>query len=79
MHPTVKRIAVLGALGTTLGMVAPVAGASTDGLPPVSTQVIVGPSVTGPVVITKAPSSFVNVNNQDSAGGNVAGVQVAAP
>jgi hypothetical protein len=29
------------------------------------------------VVITKAPSSYVNVNNQDSVLGNVAGVQVA--
>jgi hypothetical protein len=79
MHSTVKRFAVLGALGTTLGMVAPVAGASANGLPAVNGQVIVGPAVTGPVVITRAPSSFVNVNNQDSAGGNVAGVQVAAP
>jgi hypothetical protein len=76
MHSTVKRLAVLGALGTTLGMVAPVAAVAQ---PPVNGQVIAGPAVTGPVVITKAPSSFVNVNNQDSAGGNVAGVQVAAP
>jgi hypothetical protein len=79
MHSTVKRLAVLGALGTTLGMVAPVAGASAVGLPLVNGQVIAGPAVTGAVVITKAPSSFVNVNNQDSVGGNVTGVQVAAP
>jgi hypothetical protein len=77
MHSTVKRLAVLGALGTTLGMVAPVAGASAVGPPVVNGQVIAGPAVTGPVVITKAPSSYVNVNNQDSVLGNVAGVQVA--
>jgi hypothetical protein len=79
MHSTVKRLAVLGALGTTLGMVAPVAGASAFGPPAVNGQVITGPAVTGPVVITKAPSSFINVNNQDSMGGNVTGWQVAAP
>jgi hypothetical protein len=107
---TVKRLAVLGALGTTLGIVAPVAGASAastpvapaklaafpfpglpgtgfsdfvplvpgPGAPPgVIGQVIRGPAVVGPVVITTAPSSFINVNNQDSVAGNAAGVQVA--
>jgi hypothetical protein len=78
MHSTVKRLAVLGALGATLGIVAPVAGASAAD-PGLNGQVIFGPAVVGPVVITKAPSSFVNVNNQDSAGGNAAGMQVAAP
>jgi hypothetical protein len=89
MSPTVKRLAVLVALSTTLGVVAPVAGASAAGTPlapdslpgdaGVSGQVIVGPALVGPVVITKAPSSFVNTNNQDSLGGNGAGMQVAAP
>jgi hypothetical protein len=32
-------------------------------------------AVIGPTVITTAPSTFVNVNNQDSAGGNWAGAQ----
>jgi len=79
MHSTVKRLAVLGALGATLGIVAPVASASTAGTPGLNWQVIAGPAVTGAVVITKAPSSFVNVNNQDSVGGNVTGAQVAGP
>jgi hypothetical protein len=110
MHSTVKRLAMLCALGTTLGIAAPVASASAGGTPvapadlaafpfpetgfpgfapefvpfvpgdaAVSGQVIVGPAVVGPVVHTTAPSSFVNVNNQDSLGGNVAGVQVAGP
>lgn len=79
MHSTMKRIAVLGALGTTLGIVAPVASASAAGTPGLNWQAIAGPAVTGAVVITKAPSSFVNVNNQDSWGGNVTGAQVAAP
>ena len=35
--------------------------------------------VVGPVIITTAPSSFINTNNQVSAGGNVAGGQVAGP
>jgi hypothetical protein len=38
---------------------------------------VLGPAVIGPVIITTAPSSFINTNNQVSAGGNVAGGQVA--
>jgi hypothetical protein len=105
MHPTVKRLAVLGALGTTLGAVGPVASASAATTPAapaklaafpfpgfpgnglggflpvfpgvaVAGATIVGPAVVGPVVTTTAPSSFINSNNQDSVGGNVAGVQV---
>jgi hypothetical protein len=34
-------------------------------------------AVVGPVIITTAPSSFINTNNQVSAGSNVAGGQVA--
>jgi hypothetical protein len=46
------------------------------------TPPVIGPvdgaiAVVGPTVITTAPSSFVNVNNQDSAGGNWAGAQWA--
>jgi hypothetical protein len=42
-------------------------------------QAILGPAVVGPVIITTAPSSFINTNNQVSAGGNVSGGQVALP
>jgi hypothetical protein len=104
MHSTVKRLAVLGALGATLGIAAPVASASAAG-PPVppaklafgfpgfgfpgfgvgglggaaaSGQAVWG-SVVGPVIITTAPSSFINTNNQVSAGGNFSGGQVALP
>jgi hypothetical protein len=34
-------------------------------------------TVTGPAIITSAPSSFVNTNNQVSAGGNWSGGQAA--
>jgi hypothetical protein len=37
-----------------------------------------GVAVVGPVIITTAPTSFINTNNQVSAGGNVTGGQVAA-
>jgi hypothetical protein len=105
MHPTVKRLAVLGALGTTLGIAAPV-GSASAATPPVapaaelafafpgfgfpgfaggglggavaSGQAVWG-SVVGPVIITTAPSSFINTNNQVSAGGNVSGGQVVVP
>jgi len=33
--------------------------------------------VVGPIIITTAPSSFINTNNQVSAGSNVAGGQFA--
>jgi hypothetical protein len=106
MHSTVKRLAVLGALGATLGIVAPVASASAavtpvpaklagfgfPGFVPAALpwggagwggaglngQAVWG-SVVGPVIITTAPSSFINTNNQVSAGGNVSGGQVVVP
>jgi hypothetical protein len=86
MPPTVTRLAVLGALGATLGLVAPVASASAatfpgvGAFPPgagVNAEVVYGPTVHGAVVITTAPSSFINSNDQDSVGGNVSGVQIA--
>jgi hypothetical protein len=86
MHPTVKRLAVLGALGATLGLVAPAASASAatfpgfGAFPPgagVNAEVVYGPTVHGAVVITTAPSSFINSNDKDSVGGNVSGVQIA--
>jgi acyl dehydratase len=88
MRSTVKRLAVLGALGTTLGIVAPVASASATGadfvpiLPDdaaASGQVIAGPAVVGTIVLSAAPIWVVNASNQNSVGGNVAGAQVAAP
>jgi hypothetical protein len=36
----------------------------------------VGDSATGAIIITTAPTSFINTNNQTSAGGNVTGGQV---
>jgi hypothetical protein len=101
MHSTVKRLAVLGALGATLGIVAPVASANAAtpvapaklaafGFPAfpgfipggwgagLNGQAVWG-SVVGPVIITTAPSSFINTNNQVSAGGNVSGGQVVVP
>jgi hypothetical protein len=108
MHSTVKRLAVLGALGTTLGIAAPM-GSASAAAPPVapaaklafplpgfagfgvpgfaggglggaaaSGQAVWG-SVVGPVIITTAPTSFINTNNQVSTGGNVSGGQVAVP
>jgi hypothetical protein len=102
MHSTVQRLAVLGALGTTLGIVAPVASASAASTPVAPARLAGLPfpgfipgafplgggalneqaawgSVVGPVIITTAPSSFINTNNQVSAGANVSGGQVALP
>ena len=106
MHSTVKRLAVLGALGTTLGIAGPVASANAAPATPnraavlqgagfpgygfpgfvpfapragLSGQAILGPAVVGPVIITTAPSSFSNTDNQVSAGGNFSGGQVAIP
>jgi hypothetical protein len=81
-QPAVKRLAVLGALGATLGIAAPVASADPGFVPGasplgggVSGQAIWG-SVAGPVIITTAPTSFINSNTQVSAVGNASGVQV---
>jgi hypothetical protein len=74
-QPSVKRLAVLGALGATLGIAAPVASANAAIPLGVSGQAIWG-SVAGPVIITTAPSSFINSNTQVSAVGNASGVQV---
>jgi hypothetical protein len=40
-------------------------------------QSVVGPTATGAIIITTAPTSFINTNNQTSAGGNVTAGQVA--
>jgi hypothetical protein len=102
MHSTVKRLAVLGALGAMLGSVAPVASASAATTPVAPAKAAYGfpggfgfvpggwggaglngqavwGSVVGPVIITTAPSSFINTNNQVSAGGNWSGGQVVVP
>jgi hypothetical protein len=108
MHSTVKRLAVLGALGTTLGIAAPVGSASAAAPPVAPAAKLASPlpgvagfgfpgfaggglggaaangqavwgSIVGPVIITTAPTSFINTNNQISAGSNVSGGQVAVP
>jgi hypothetical protein len=100
MHSTVKRLAVLGVLGATLGIVAPVASASAATAPVAPAKLaafgfpgfVPGPwggpglngqaawgSIVGPVVMTTAPSSFINTNNQVSAGGNWSGGQFVVP
>jgi hypothetical protein len=84
-------VASAGAAGTSAGQASvaafPVAGAgfpgfAGGGLPfggaGLSGQAVWG-SVVGPVIITTAPSSFINTNNQVSAGGNVSGGQVVLP
>jgi hypothetical protein len=90
MHSTLKRLAVLSALGTTLGIAAPEAGASAAGTPaapaqlaafpfggPVLNGQALGDSLSGAIIITTAPTSFINTNNQTSAVGNFTGGQVA--
>jgi hypothetical protein len=100
MHSAVKRLAVLGALGTTLGIAAPEAGATAAGTPaapaklaafpfpgftsgalpfggPVLNGQTLGDSLSGAIIITTAPTSFINTNNQVSAVGNFTGGQVA--
>jgi hypothetical protein len=100
MRSSMKRRAVLGVLGATLGIVAPVASASAATAPVAPAKLAAfgfpgfvpgawgGPvlngqagwgSIVGPAVITTAPSSFINTNNQVSAGGNWSGGQVVAP
>jgi len=103
MYSTLKRVAVLSALGATLGVVAPVAGASAAGTPvapatlqafpgvagtgfapgafsfggPVFSGQAFGDTVSGAIIITTAPTSFINTNNQISGVGNFTGGQVA--
>jgi hypothetical protein len=98
-HSSVKRVAVLGALCTALGVAAPVASASAAGTPVVPAELAAFPfpgftpgaftfgttalsgqdltgAVSGAVIITTAPTSFVNTNNQTSPEGNFTGGQV---
>ena len=120
MTPTLKRLAVLAALGT-VGFVAPATGASAAVTPSVSSSsslpasqlpltglpgaagfpfpatgvpaapdlpafapvpsTLITPglgqvaAVIGPTIITTAPSTFINTNNQVSAGSNASGGQ----
>jgi hypothetical protein len=84
-------VASAGAAGTSAGQARVAAfpapgfgfpGFAGGGLPlggaGLSGQAVWG-SVVGPVIITTAPSSFINTNNQVSAGGNVSGGQVVLP
>jgi hypothetical protein len=77
----VKRLAALGALGTTFGIGAPVASASEAGTPVGSGAVgnwqVLGSAVTGAIIITTSPTSFINTNNQVSGVGNAIGGQAA--
>jgi hypothetical protein len=80
MLASVKRLAVVGALGTTLGIAAPVASAGAAGTEVVpgvgGNGQVLGGAVTGAVIITTAPTSFINTNNQVSAVGNAIAGQV---
>jgi hypothetical protein len=99
---TLKRLALLGAVATTLGIAAPVASASAAGAPaapaklaafpfdgfapgafgfegPVFNGQALGGAVSGAVIITTAPTSFINTNNQISPVGNFTAGQVAVP
>jgi hypothetical protein len=117
MNRTARRLAALAALGTTIGIVGPVAGASAAtppftapagfglpasgypaaglgfpaagfGFPATGLPAFTAPdlafatpivgqaaAVIGPTIITTAPSTFINTNNQVSAGSNVSGGQ----
>jgi hypothetical protein len=112
MNWTVKRLAAVAALGTTVGVVAPLASASAatppalapfalpaGGLPSAGLPAFAagagfepvpltftGPAVgqvaavIGPTIITTgAGVSFINTNNQVSAGSAASGGQVTAP
>jgi hypothetical protein len=72
-----RLVGVAVALGT-VAIAAPVSTAGADLGAPADAGVWVGaPGVTvvGPAIITTAPSSFVNTNNQVSTGGNWSGGQ----
>ena len=76
MKPTRNRLVGLAAALSTIAIAAPVSTASA-GWGGFAAVPFTGPAtVTGPVVITTAPSSFINSNTQVSAGGNLSGVQV---
>jgi hypothetical protein len=57
--------------GASIGL--PLTGGAVVWQPPA----VLAPAVIGPTIITTAPSSFINTNNQVSAGGNVSGGQFA--
>jgi hypothetical protein len=50
-------------------------GGSVTGLPFAQGAFALGATVVGPVIITTAPSTFINTNNQVSAGSNFSGGQ----
>jgi hypothetical protein len=101
MNATLKRLALAGALATTVGGAAPAAITATAAAAPAGAtafpfpdslaffpvpggvaangQLIVGPTATGAIIISTAPTSFINTNNQTSAVGNWTAGQVLAP
>jgi hypothetical protein len=93
MKPARRRVAALAATLSTLAIAVPTAGAATadDGSAFIVAGWESGPAaavagsttgqltaVLGPLIITAAPSTIVNVNNQVAAGPATAGVQSSA-
>jgi hypothetical protein len=83
MKPTRSRLVGVAAALSTIAVAAPVSTASAEtaapgvaGIPFAQGAFALGATVTGPVVITTAPSTFINSNTQISAGGNWSGPQV---
>jgi hypothetical protein len=84
MTPAALPVAPLtGVHFPTTGFPATGLGFPTKGLPAFTPGSFVGPSVgqvaavIGPTIITTAPSTFINTNNQVSAGSAVSGGQAA--
>jgi hypothetical protein len=84
MDLTVRSLAALAALGMSIA--APVTSASAVGTPagfpaagalPSIAPVMGSATVVGPAIITTAPTTFVNTNNQVTAGSAVSGGQLA--
>ena len=75
-RPRARLVGVAAAL-SVIAVAAPASTAVAD--PFVYPLGVPAATVVGPTIITTAPSSFINTNNQVSAGGNASGQQIAAP